>query len=203
MKIAHVTIMVVLCVVVLCGSVHAKEKSTYGMRLGVNFATIDGDVEEYVGNPSTRNCLSFGGFACMHQAGNLYLQPELLYASKGATAAVSNSSDVTLELTYIEIPFLVKYKFRNHQKIGFNLAAGPAIDLLMSAEIGSSDVKSNTTKFDGTIIGSAEFTIASGTGYFVFEGRYLYGLSTIDDTSYDLNVKNRVFSISIGYAFGG
>lgn len=202
MKNNHVIFVIVCILIVFGGGIQAKEKTSSGFKFGLNVAMVDGDVEEYVGTPGSRQCISIGGFASMHQFGNVYLQPEILYAEKGAVAKKPSNEDMTLKLSYIEIPVLFKYKFNNHKKLGFSLYTGPAVDLLLSSELDNTDTKSYTIKFDAAAVVGGSITIASGSGYFILDTRYTHGFPQIDDWTEDLNIKNRVFSVLVGYGFG-
>ncbi len=201
MKTVNTVIYVGLLVLMFTSVGIAGEKASYGLKAGLSVATVDGDLQPYVVSSESRYCMAIGGFATMHQFGNFYLQPEVLYVEKGARGTFSNNAFLTLKLTYIEIPFLLKYKLFGSRKSGLGIYAGPAANLLLSSKLGNYDTKSYTMKIDGCVVVGGSFDIPSGTGYFSIDGRYNIGLTTIDDSDYDLDIKNRVFSLTIGYAF--
>ena len=202
MRIRNVCVVTLSCILYLASMGMASEKASYGLKLGVNFATIEGDVDVYVRSQSHRACVSFGGFATMRQIGNLYLQPEVLYAEKGAKGTLYNGADITGSLVYLEIPFLAKYRIRAGNEIGFGIYAGPAADFLLSANFQSRDVKDFVSKLDGAIVIGGSVDIPAGKGLLTLEGRYLHGLNYIDDDkAYNVNVRNRVVSIMLGYSF--
>ncbi|MCK5127450.1 MAG: PorT family protein [candidate division Zixibacteria bacterium] len=198
MRICRAVIITIACTVLFVSCGFAGEKASYGLKIGYNSADIKGDFEQYVGSSSSRSCMTFGGFAMMHQFGIFYLQPEFLYIEKGATSTESNK---TLKLAYLEIPFLIKCKFNRNKKLGLSVYYGPAADLLLSSEYGTLDLKSNTAKIDGCLIVGGSIDIQAGSGYLFLESRYSYGLTSINDSEIDLDVRNRVFTIMLGYSF--
>lgn len=154
-----------------------------------------------------------GGFVEIKLSDKLSLQPEVIFSQQGMRvddfeAEIENNSftaDVNFNLTYINIPVMLKYYVVEK----FNIEAGPQIGFLTSAKTNTKvqgygsdeqDVKDN---FE-----SVDFGLNFGVGYdfsehFFANTRYNLGLSNIAKTESgdDTKISNSVFSISVGYKF--
>ena len=142
-----------------------------------------------------------------------------------------DGADYNLKLNYLNLPIILKYKIIEKLSIDF----GPQIGYLMSAKTkidvteDSRDPSQNysveidmlndgTYNFGGTTVqGKAsanrlDFSLNLGTSYDITEkiflqGRYNFGLSTVDKNSTNgantnsWNMKNSVFQLSAGYRF--
>lgn len=191
----------------------------FGVKAGVNFATIVGDdVEE----ADMKTGLHIGGFAEIMLSERFSLQPELLYSMKGAKSEYSETVTVmgqtytaeekeTLKLNYISLPIMAKFYISD----AFTVHAGPQIGLLVSAEgeyeqtyteNGVTETMSATADVKDQL-SSLDFGLALGLGYqldmgLFFDARYNLGLSNINDDEFnDSDVKNGVIQVSVGYKF--
>jgi opacity protein-like surface antigen len=142
-----------------------------------------------------------------------------------------DGADYNLKLNYLNLPVILKYKIIEKLSIDF----GPQIGYLMSAKTkidvteDSRDPSQNysveidmlndgTYNFGGTTVqGKAsanrlDFSLNLGASYDITEkiflqGRYNFGLSTVDKNSTNgtstnsWNMKNSVFQLSAGYRF--
>jgi len=174
-----------------------------GAKAGVNLANVNGDVD----NTDMKVGFHVGGYVNVAFSDALSLQPELLFNSVGYKYTVSNGfdeADVTSNLNYISIPVSLMYSFGP-----VNLHAGPQLGFLMSAK-----TKSDFDGFDdqdlkddlkSTDLG---FNVGAGVkfGNLNVTARYTIGLSNIadGDDADDIDVKNGVIQLSLGYKlFGG
>ena len=134
---------------------------------------------------------------------------ELVYSQQGAKYEDSEGGDELLydgkfKLDYLNIPVMAKVNVSDN----FFVEAGPQIGFLLSAKdkydspvSGEDDVKDF---FKGT-----DFGANIGVGYQFDSGlnigaRYNLGLSNISDVEdgpEDLEIKNRVFSLGLGFKF--
>jgi hypothetical protein len=65
---------------------------------------------------------------------------------------------------------------------------------------GSADVKDDMTSLDvGIVIGLGTSFDISTSGAIVAEARYTMGMSSIDATEEDYDIKNRLWTFSLGY----
>jgi len=181
-----------------------------GVKAGIASATLGGDD---VDDAESRTAFWGGGFLTFALTPGFAIQPEVLYASKGAagSGAFDGDLDAELRLAYIEIPVLLKFT------VGTSIArpyffAGPTIGFKLSCEIeGSSGGVSITADCDefeeeGVEIKSTDFGAVFGAGFdydlggitLVVDGRYGLGLSSIAEGAGDPDVKNRAFAFLVG-----
>lgn len=176
-------------------NVNAQEVK-FGVKAGVNFASITGD---FTDDLDGRTGFHVGGVAEIMISDQFSFQPELLYTAKGAKFT-EEGVDVDIKYDYINLPLMAKYYVAEN----FSIEAGPQIGFLASAkfEAGSEslDVKDETSGID--------FGLGIGVGYKLesglnFAARYSLGLSNTNDFegSDDFNQKNSVIQLSVGFMF--
>ena len=193
-----------LVILILCASAASAQGLEWGARGGVNFTNTSASGEDMEAlDWQLRGVV--GGFVTWRATSWLELQPEVLYALKGAkTSAFDIESKLLLD--YIEVPLLARKTFGAPDATRFYVAGGPSIGILVRArtrtDFGSSteeiDVKEDVETLDlGIVIaGGVEF------GSIVVDGRYTHGLSDIDkDTSGDVKTTNRAVSLTVGIKF--
>ncbi|MDO6760615.1 porin family protein [Tamlana sp. 2_MG-2023] len=174
--------------VVLFGTVnlHAQDFQ-FGIKGGLNFATITGD-----------NTLKSDMVTAFHVGGMLEIpisekfsvQPEILFSGAG----YSFEDNITA-LNYLDIPIIAKYYVTK----GLSLEAGPQIGFLLSAKTEDLDVRD---AYD-----NVNLSLATGVGYKLdnglhFGARYNFGLTSMYNLN-DIDDKNTigVFQLSVGYFF--
>lgn len=164
-----------------------------GIKVGVNMATFGGDDVDDV---DSRTGLVAGAYAKFKFTPLLSIQPELLFSMKGA-----EYGDNTAKLNYIEIPVLIQASFPSPNFVP-NFYVGPALGIKLSEtlEYDGEEVETDDDAYKGTDFGlavglGAKFTMIS------VEARYTLGLSSIDDSGFDADIKNQVLSIMAGYSF--
>jgi|AntRauTorcE11897_2_1112592.scaffolds.fasta_scaffold36344_1 opacity protein-like surface antigen len=168
-------------------SAHAQ--ADFGIRGGVNFATISADGF----SPDSRTGLLVGAYANFGMDGAISIQPEVLYSAKGASFG-----DNETKLDYVEIPILAKYTIDTDGSLAPHFYAGPYVGINVSAKNENDDDISEG-------ISSTDFglTLGGGLGFDSFNigARYSLGLSNIADADNAGDSKNRVFSIVAGFDF--
>lgn len=178
----------------------------YGAKAGINFASLNGDVES---EASGRTSIHLGGFGEYMLTDQIGLQAELLYSAQGNKLDISSdgfTEESTLKLTYLNIPLLGKYYFTEN----ISVEAGPQIGLLLSAEneftftdsdfpedneSGTVDIKDGLNGLDLAFAIGGTYKLDSGLS---FSLRYNIGLSNINSEG-SASAQNAVFQISAGY----
>lgn len=176
------------------GMTNAQDLS-YGVKGGLNLATLGGDAEDV----SSLTSFHFGGFAQIGISDEFMVQPELIFSAQGAVD--SEDSDFKQNLSYLNIPIMAKYMVAD----GLSLEAGPQIGVLISAEAtdGNDDVDISDN------LNTIDFGVGVGAGYemesgLMFSLRYNLGLSNIltdDAGGADNSITNNVIQLSVGYKF--
>lgn len=175
------------------------QEFSFGVKGGVNVASIGGGTYTGVGSLGSRTGAHIGVLMEVPISGDISLQPELLYSMKG-----TNWSDTNLD--YIDLPILGKYNLPWVEGLSGEL--GPVIGVLMSAKHNGNDAKDSYKTIDAAFAIGATYKLNMGV---FFSLRYNKGLIDINDyDSGDPNqsywwgtskVQNNVFQISAGYAF--
>ncbi|MCK4571978.1 PorT family protein [candidate division WOR-3 bacterium] len=184
----------IVLVLLLSTSVFAQGLA-FGVKGGINYATLSGDD---VVDAEWKLGFAAGAVAAFDVMDMLVIQGEVLYSMKGA----GYEGDISTDLTYIEIPVLLKYSIPMAGMIAPNLFIGPSLGILLSAESNDVDVKENTKSMDYGLVFGAGVDFDLGTGKVTVDARYNYGLTSIDDTAAELDVKNGGISVMVGYLFG-
>ncbi|ELR73847.1 hypothetical protein C900_00011 [Fulvivirga imtechensis AK7] len=177
------TILVLLLAATMAG---ANAQVGLGVKAGLNFANLDA-----AGDPDAKTGYHFGAFAEIG-LGGIALQPELLFSAKGAE---------DFDLSYLEIPILLK---KNFAKV-LNIHLGPQFGILTKAEAdfgtGSEDIKDSLKSSDLSLVAGAGVNLPMGL---VGGARYVLGLSDINDfEGSDSDIKNKTFQVYVGWKFAG
>ena len=196
------------------GSVNAQDVKI-GAKVGLNLASITGDGDVYGEDSDTKIGFNQGLFAEISLSDKFIFQPELLFSTQGNVYKQGSFDDlikITIELDYLNIPLLIKYAVSDK----FALEFGPQLGFLLSANTDvegilfdnetisvRQDVKDSFKSIDLGL----NFGISIDVSEKVMIGaRYNLGLSNISDEEdigieEDINVKNSLFSLSVGYRF--
>ncbi|MFD2552309.1 porin family protein [Bizionia sediminis] len=204
---------------------------SYGVKAGLNIATLSGDDIE---NNDPKLGLHIGATGEYMVTEKFAIQADLLYSMQGLkqsgfeeinfngeTSRLDLESDV--KLNYINLPIMFKYYITK----GFNVELGPQVGFLVSAKADvelkstSSITGTETIKIDQDIkdqTKSVDFALAFGLGYKFDSGlnlgaRFAASLgnafedtsnSGSGDTEFDAtgsDARNGVISFSVGYMF--
>lgn len=187
----------------------AAQGISVGVKAGVNVATLGGDDVE---DAESRIGLVGGAFLVYRFSDMLALQPEVLYSQKG-TSFSDTEGEVTLKLDYVDVPVLLRLDVPlANSSLRPSVFAGPVFSLRAScgaeAEFDGGSVEVNCDDFDeeGISFKDTDFGLAFGAGLdfpagratVTLDGRYTLGLSSIDDSGQDADVKNRAFAAMLG-----
>ena len=185
--------------IAVTGSVNAQDVKI-GAKVGLNLANITGDFDG--DDLDAKTGFNLGVFAEISLSDKLIFQPELLFSTQGAKSEETNYN-YSLKLNYLNIPLMIKYAVTDK----FALELGPQVGFLLSAneeetfngETASDeeDVKDYFKSIDFGLNFGASFDVSEKI---IIGARYNLGLSNISDIE-DINVKNSLFSLSVGYRF--
>lgn len=178
---------------------------SFGVKGGVNFATVNGDFE----SPDSRTSFHVGALAEFPLADIFSIQVEALYSGQGfevdypAIPLISDGGTVEYQLDYINVPVLAKvYLFK-----GFSLEAGPQFSFLVNEEI-DSDPTADAGDTDTDQAKDFEFGVVGGVTFQTDMGlfataRYNQGITEVlkDREDADNKINNSVFQIGIGFKF--
>lgn len=198
----------------------AQESTTFGIRAGVNFQNING--EDYQGKDldnKLKTGFHVGVNAEVPVAPEFYVQPGVLFSTKGAKSDVDE--DIKVNLSYIEVPINFLYK----PTLGAGkllLGIGPYVAFAVGGKYTDANGKKTDFKFENDITAAQYLT---GTPYakrLDFGGNFLVGYELSSKISAQLNAqlgmakinpkiegvsndesksKNTGFGVSLGYRF--
>jgi hypothetical protein len=201
-------------------SVNAQMDVKFGVKAGVNVATIGGDfgISDVDEETDTKSKIGFhiGGVAELMLSEKFALQPELLYSQQGATVEYKHADpednfDQETTFSYIHVPIMAKFfPIEN-----FSIELGPQFGFLVSDNDDYSQDWAKPEQGEENEYKSFDFGLNFGLGYKLengvnFTARYNFGITEVDDTPNDLDFgflgdtfsrKNRVLQVSVGYMF--
>lgn len=167
-----------LLAIVLIGftTISNAQSIKFGVKGGLNLTRINGD--NVADGLDARTGFHIGAVAQLGLLDKFMLQPEILYSAQGAN---------DLNIDYINIPILLKYKFLKF----VSFEAGPQFGILVNDEY--PDII-ETKSFD--------LSVAAGAGVefgdFFAQARYNFGVSEVIE---DSDIRNGTFQLSVGYYF--
>jgi len=187
---------VVAALVGILGVSDARAQERGGVRIGVNAATVSTDDSDF--NPKIRTGLVVGLFGVVPATDMFAFQPEVLFSQQGAKVEDGGETG-TVKIDSLLIPILARVRLWRNSPA--HLLVGPSFGFRTKAEVEvgdeTEDIKDDIKKTDvGLVTG-----VAVNAGPAVFDARYTWGLSNIDNSSDPGKVKNRVFSFSAGVRF--
>ncbi len=197
------------CLFLLAGSA-TEAQVRIGLKAGMHSTTAK-VVTPGGGKPEVDNSVGFhAGLALkMKIEGQLYFVPQMQYAYKTFAIHYNNTdtSTITMQAHYLEIPLLFEWKKENY-KSGFFIQFGPSFSIAMSGkqkiEEKSGITISKPIKYGFNAYGRAEANLVGNIGY-QFGKRlqitvgYAHGLGTIVDDDFGPVIKPRMFTGGLVY----
>ncbi|MFP5439822.1 MAG: porin family protein [Bacteroidia bacterium] len=183
------------------GATGGSTSPSFGVKGGVNFATINGSDFD---SPDSRTSFHVGVFGEFPIAPDLFsIQVEALYSGQGFETDVDGgifggSGKVEYQLDYINVPVLAKFYIVK----GLSLEAGPQFSFKVNEEI-DANPNANSGDLDLNEAKDFEFGVSGGLSFETPLGifataRYNQGLTDIIE---DRDVKNSVFQLGVGFKF--
>ncbi|MGV3528766.1 MAG: porin family protein [Flavisolibacter sp.] len=163
------------------------QMSGIGVKAGLNLSSIT--------NRDMKPGYHVGFLAHLRMGQSWALQPEVVYSNQGAKYDLSNGETHTLNLNYINIPFLFQY----NATPSLRLQTGPQVGFMTSVhdKVGSTE----TYFFDKNDFKDTDFSWSIGASYvgrggIGVDARYNIGLSDINEGG-GATIKNNVAQIGV------
>ena len=173
-------LLTVLMLVALTGGGAMAGDMTFGVKGGVNLADLSGDD---ITNNEIKTVFVGGIFFNYAFTDIISLQPEALFAMKGTKSTELENTGINL--TYADIPLLLKLSVPTEGKFVPSVFAGPSIGILMSADyeraLEETDIKDYLKSADVGLVLGVGFDYLIGAGRLLLDARYTFGFSTIID----------------------
>ena len=200
------TFIVALLATASSTAIYAQSATTFGIRAGVNFHNLNG---KDFNDDKLENKLKTGFHAGVNAeipvGIDFYLQPGLLFTTKGAKAEVG---DTKINLSYLELPINFVYKpelGEGRMILGF----GPYAAYALSGEVKDpdSDIEfgdqpDEWKRFDAGANLLAGYEFSNNLSFQLNAGLGLTRLNNRPDNDNNSSIKNTGFGVSLGYRFG-
>ena len=201
-----------LMLLAVAGASPASAQPTGGVMGGVNLANIDFSATNISLNFDQRIGVIGGGFFRYDFRDNFGLQVEGLFSQKGTKTdeldadGLGGPDEYKALVNYIEVPILAHVGVKTGTAATVRLFGGPAFAFRVSdrQEVNGVEVPSE----EELDIKSSDVGLTFGGGLdinrFLIDLRYTFGLRQInaEDQGLDnLKIKNRTFSVMVGYRF--
>ncbi len=189
-------------------------QTNVGISAGASFSNVTVKAGGVSASPKSKTGITVGIAIDAPLSSNFSFQPALNFIQKGYKVKDETSKE-TVNINYLEVPLNFVYSTQKNE--GFFIGAGPSIAYGISGKDkftadGMPD-DNQKIKFgsSGDEVKALDFGVNALAGYkmkggFMISANYNLGLSKInnDDGSDDAGtIKNKYFSIKIGYWFGG
>jgi hypothetical protein len=184
---------ILLAAVLFAGSFAMQAQGiNFGVKAGANFSNFSGDLD-------TDGITNFhaGAVLELNIVPTFSVQAEGLFSSQGGKAVYTEDGAVgvarDINLDYISVPVMAKFYLLPDR---LSLMAGPQFSFLVNDAKEQFDAKT----FDLAAAGGVELKIIAGL---FAQARYTIGLSNVFDDveGFDVDAKNAVFQLSVGYFF--
>lgn len=186
-------------------------QTVIGVKGGIGIANLS--LSESSEDLSSRTTFTGGGFATFGLGEMFFLQPEVLYAPKGAKGDL-DGTDATIAVDYIEIPVLFGAAFDlGGSSVKPRVFAGPSVAFEIGCDVSGteggvslsftcSEIELETKSVDFGLVFGAGVAFPLGSVQLIIDGRYDLGLSNINDTELDdESVKNNAWQFMAGVGF--
>ena len=208
MKRMFFTLMLVMSV---CWVLKAQE-STWGVRLGSNFATFNEKVDEGSATDYKYKAgFRLGVIRDFRISKNFYIQPGLYFTMGGAIQKTDGYQDLTCNLGYLQLPILASLRIELNDYTKLHLNAGPYIAYGVCGKMkyagekinafGTGDDEGGLKRFDAGL----NFSVGISLDRFYWSIGYDLGLTEISDEDVweldGVKTQNRNIFISLGYNF--
>jgi hypothetical protein len=184
-----ISALIVLILFVSIPSMVHSQGVGFGLKGGVNFAN------QAITNVTTESMTGYhaGGYFVIPFSEMWALQPEVLFSSQGSELPDINELN---EFSYLTLPVLVRVKLLKF----LSIEAGPQFSYLLDAKNKAGSIKDEMRKIDFGM--AAGITLHSTIG---LNGgvRYVWGFSNISDLEDNIEVKNKMFQVFVGWTLFG
>lgn len=182
-------------------------QTSYGIKAGVNLPKLQAKGGSISYTTKTSTSFYVSAFMDSNIAPSLSIQPGISLQGKGGKVSSKDSGvneEIKDDYMYVEIPVNLVYYISAGTGDVF-LGAGPYAGFGVSAKTTmGSESKSGSFKegnlnvFDAGLNFLAGYKLGNG---FLINGGYSLGLANMDKNADGWSVKNRVFSLGVGFQF--
>ncbi len=190
----------------------AQPKHHIGIIGGLNLANLSSDdLEEEGFDFSNRMAYGFGAVLDLGLSEDMSVRFEPMYLQKGSKFPDIEAPNVELRVktAYLEIPLFFKYAFGSGITRPY-LMVGPSLGFLLSAKLAvegeeDEDIKDEIKDRDFSVGFGGGVSFPAGKSTLFVEGRYVLGLTNINEDDPTIEIKTRGIQVmaSILFPLGG
>ncbi len=188
----------------------------YGIKGGINLSNFFGKDAEIAGIIESDIKIGYttGLFGTLFLKDTIAIQPEVLFTLKGERAVIFGVEASHNNLYYIDIPLLLKLYLPEQRRypVKPNLFVGPYFGInLWNRAVAKDELADNLeamgedTEVEYEDVRKLDYGFVFGLGMdfrtLLLEGRYSLGITTTDDSDFDLDLKNQSIAIMLGLIF--
>jgi len=197
------SVKILVVITLVLSATYTQAQTRFGIKGGLNFSTIAISGSGTTTTPDSKIGFNLGAISEIPLATDFYLQPGLLFSTKGYKIG----SNLSVSTNNIEIPINALYKLNagSVKVLGF---AGPYIGYAVSGK-GKYEGISSDIKFSGDnkVMNAFDLGLNFGAGVeisnFQITAQYGLGLTNLAVNSDSFTMKNKVIGVSVAYLFGG
>ena len=182
-------------------SMDNREELSFGIKAGINYSNVYSESGDgYVADGKVG--FAGGVFVSIPLNELIGVQPELLYSQKGFKTE-GTFFDGQITSSYLDLPIHLQIKPTEN----ISILAGPQFSYLLSTKyelngfsaIDEEDLDDNNNKATVGISAGVDFEVQN----FLISARGSWDLSKVnkDNSTSDINYKNQLFQITLGYKF--
>ena len=196
----HVTRLVIVLGLIVGGAERA-EAQEYGVKGGIQFTDVAWGDQVLLNTPWGWGAIG-GMFMRFQPAKALPLQLEVL-VSQLVVDFSGEGAEVKNTLTNLHVPVMVRWTVASGSSTRVRVQGGAAFDVLLLARenVGgtSNDIRDSVAPWGASLVVAGEFE----WGRWVFDARYLFGLTEIYTTEVaaDFPAKQRAIQATAGWRF--
>ena len=196
----------------------APASAQFGIRGGVNLSKFVG---EDAGSESVAG-LNLGASIPLINIGRISIGPEIYYAKKGGEFDPATAESLEFELSYIEVPLLLRLMIPLSGPLSMYVGGGPMYGWNLNCQFSSATDPSATARECGQQFSSFDtamenadkgivfnaglnLPVLGGFGGLNLDARLVRGMDRLVDSDSGSNpdIKNQAITLMLGYYLGG
>jgi hypothetical protein len=183
----------------------ASAQMAIGGLLGAGTATADISVADRSITPGSRRILNAGAVMYVGLKPYFGIQGGAVYAQKGPDSVLVDTTVTRFSVNYVNIPLMAVGMFPTSGMFKLRAMAGPSFNLKVgcgSAAEGEPVLDCNqdaVKNYEFSLVFGGGLKVGNGVGGLTLDVLYDLGLTNINNTSQNINFKNRTVSLNIGF----
>lgn len=184
----------------------AQAQMNLGLFVGSSHFTVHQKVPVAGVDLDFKMGLAVGALVNYQLTDDISLQAEPMYLHKGAIANINGYGSADVRASYLEVPLMMAYEFREEGMLQPYVMAGPTFGYLLRARqtapfipASAERITERMNRWETGLTGGFGLMMPMGSGTAFVQGRYYHGLT---DTHAEVeNHKSRGLTFALGMSF--